>query len=226
MTKLHLKIHAIIFDMDGVITNTMPDHYRSWRTVLEKMGLRVSHYDVYSREGQPGINSVHELFTQYGRAVNSRQAHRILREKESYFKKIVRSRFIDGARTFLKKLHKDKFHLALVTGTSRHEMEQILPASIRKLFAVIVTGSDVHHGKPHPEPYFKSLKALNLKPADVVAIENAPFGIQSAKGAGLACLALETSLPRRYLGQADAVFTSVKELQQCVSFLNADGKSP
>ncbi len=223
--KRKIKLHAIIFDMDGVITNTMPEHYRSWRTVLAKIGVRVSHHDVYSREGQPGMNSVQELFAQYGRAISNQQAHKILREKESYFKKIVRTRFIPGARTFLKKLQKNKFRLALVTGTSRHEMNQILPVSIRKLFSLIVTGNDVHHGKPHPEPYLKTLQKLNLQPSDAVVIENAPFGIQSAKEAGLVCLALETSLPRQYLHRADAVFTSIKELQKHVLFSNANGKS-
>jgi beta-phosphoglucomutase len=85
---------------------------------------------------------------------------------------------------------------------------------------VIVTGNDVKHGKPHPEPYLTSLKNLKMKPSDAVVIENAPFGIRSAKEAGLRCLALETSLPREYLREADAVYSSIKDLQAAVLFLN------
>lgn len=224
MKKLKLGAHAIILDMDGVITNTMPDHFRCWKVILGKIGVPVTHYDVYCREGQPGIHSVRELTAQYGKPLDDRQAHTILKEKEVCFKRIARLRFIAGARTFLKQLHKNNFHLALVTGTSRHEMCRILPASLRRLFTVIVTGSDVRHGKPHPEPYLLSLKKLGLKPGDAVVIENAPFGIQSAKRAGLRCLALETSLPRKYLKQADAVFGSVKELSDSVRFNNLNGK--
>ena len=223
MTKLRLNVHAIILDMDGVITNTMPDHYRSWKVILNKINIPVTHYEVYCREGQRGIHSVRELTAQYGVPVDDRQAREILKEKEVYFKKIVRLRFILGARTFLKRLYKNNFRLALVTGTSRHEMCRILPASLRRLFSVIITGSDVHHGKPHPEPYLQSLKKLKLKATEAVAIENAPFGIQSAKRAGLPCLALETSLPRKYLKEADAVFKSIKELQGNVCFRNANG---
>ncbi len=224
MTKLRLNVRAIILDMDGVITNTMPDHFRSWKVVLNKMGIPVTHYDVYCREGQRGIHSVRELTAQYGAPVDDIRAHKILREKEIYFKRIVRSRFILGARTFLKRLHKKNFRLALVTGTSRHEMCRILPASLRRIFSVIITGSDVHHGKPHPEPYLQSLKKLALRAGDAVVIENAPFGIQSARKAGLACLALETSLPRKYLAEADAVFGSIKELSKGVSFTSLNGK--
>lgn len=85
---------------------------------------------------------------------------------------------------------------------------------------VIVTGNDVKHGKPHPEPYLRSLQRLKIKPKDAVVIENAPFGILSAKQAGMACLALETSLPRKYLTGADAVFGSIRDLQANVVFKN------
>ncbi|MBI5150836.1 MAG: HAD family phosphatase [Candidatus Omnitrophica bacterium] len=220
MPRQSISAQAIIFDMDGVITNTMPDHFHSWKTVLKSIGIPVTYYDVYCREGQQGIRSVKEICVQYGKSVSKHQAHRILREKEILFKKIVRSRFITGARTLVKKLHRDKFRLALVTGTSRHEMERILPRPVRELFEVVVTGNDVHHGKPHPEPYLKSLKKLNVQPARAVVIENAPFGIRSAKKAGLRCLALETSLPRKYLEGADAIFASISELEHRVRFHN------
>ncbi len=225
MKKLQLNVRAVILDMDGVITNTMPDHFRSWKIILNKIDVPVTHYDVYCREGQRGIHSVRELATQYDRPVDGRQAQRILKEKEVYFKRIVRLRFILGARTFVKQLYKNNFRLALVTGTSHHEMCRILPASLRRLFSVIVTGSDVRHGKPHPEPYLKSLKKLKIKTREAVVIENAPFGIRSAKRAGLRCLALETSLPRKYLTEADAVFGSIKELSNGVCFNNINGKA-
>src|SRR3990167_6573916 len=115
MTRIKLNVHAVILDMDGVITNTMPDHFRSWKVILSKIGIPVTHYDVYCREGQRGIHSDRELSQQCGVPVTDNHAHKILREKEIYFKEIVRSRFIIGARTFLKRLHNDKFRLALVT---------------------------------------------------------------------------------------------------------------
>lgn len=218
MSKMNFRVKSVIFDMDGVITNTMPDHYRSWKTILKGEGIPVTYEDVYKREGQPGINSVHELSSEYRVAMDDRKAGEILRKKETLFKKIVKQRFITGARNFLKGLHRQGMRLALVTGTSRHELLKILPEPLRDLFSVIVTGSDVTNGKPHPEPYLKSLRGLQVKASEAVVIENAPFGIQSAKRAGIPCLALETSLPKKYLTEADAVFSSIKDLQSKVSF--------
>ena len=76
-----------------------------------------------------------------------------------------------------------------------------------------VCGCDVQNGKPHPQPYLMALSQLNLRASDALVIENAPFGIASAKAAGLKCVALETSLPKSYLKQADAVFSSYKDLK-------------
>jgi len=219
--RIRLNVKSVIFDMDGVITNTMPDHYRSWKTTLKDEGIHVTYEDIYKREGQPGLSSVQEIFKEYRKGtIDKRGANKILRKKENLFKKIVKTRFITGARKFLKDLHRNDMRLALVTGTSRHELQQILPASVRQLFSVIIAGNDVTHGKPHPEPYLKSLKNLKIKPSEAVVIENAPFGIRSAKRAGLYCLALETSLPKKYLSEADAIFSSIKDLQRRVHFMN------
>ena len=99
-------------------------------------------------------------------------------------------------------------------------MKRILPKYLRDLFSVIVTGDDVKRGKPHPEPYLKALKKLKLKAKDVVVIENAPFGIDSARRARLMCLALSTSLPKTYLKDADFIFPSFKALRSKVSLRN------
>ena len=66
-------LKAVIFDMDGVITNTMPDHYLSWKVILKKEGINISHYDIYSREGQPGAQAVKELFSLYGKVYKKKE---------------------------------------------------------------------------------------------------------------------------------------------------------
>jgi len=204
--KNHFPLHAVIFDMDGVITDTMPYHYRAWHKIFHEEGIPVTKYDVYQREGQKGITSVKELFAAYRKPFSLAKAHDVLDRKERLFKKIVHIRFVPGAKSFIKKLGRNHVALALVTGTSRHEVERILPENLLERFSVIVSGNDVRHGKPHPEPYRKAVKALGASRKSIVVIENAPFGIASAKAAGLKCWAVETSLPAKYLKKADASF--------------------
>lgn len=213
-----IKAKAIIFDMDGVITNTMPDHYRVWKKIFRKHGIVVSRFEVYEREGQKGIDSIDEIFEQHGKPLTTSAARKILRQKERAFRRKAGIRFIPGARQFLKSLHSKQFRLGLVTGTSRKELNQILPEGLRRLFHARITGTDVRDGKPHPEPYLKALQLLHVKPKDAIVIENAPLGIASAKGAGLRCLAIATSLPAKRLKRADRVFRSIKDLKRKVRF--------
>ena len=218
-SKNKLNIKAVIFDMDGVITDTMPYHYQAWKIVFEKIDIHVTHLDIYIREGQTGEKALIEIFEKYEKPYNAEIIASILKNKESTFKRIVKKRFIIGARSFIKNLHKNGFQLGLVTGTAYHELLKILPPHLFNKFDVIVTGTDVKRGKPHPEPYLKALKKLNVKPQDAVVIENAPSGIESAKCAGCLCLALETSLKKQYLLQADYVYQSIKALQHGCQFI-------
>ncbi len=218
---LQLKISALIFDMDGVITDTMPYHCRAWRHIFASQGIKASHEDIYKREGQKGIDSVRELFTEKGKFFTEGIAQQLLEEKEELFKQILKQKFIPGSRRFIKRCVAQGFKLALVTGTSRHEAQRLLPKELWDCFNVTVCGTDVQNGKPHPEPYLKALSLLKVSPKRAVVFENAPFGIRSARAAGLFCLGLETSLPAAYLENADVVFSSFKEIESKVQFIRA-----
>lgn len=207
-----MRFKAVIFDMDGVITDTMPYHFRAWKAVFASCGVKVTHEDIYKREGQKGIESVREIFTEKGVAFTPEIAHRLLKEKEELFKKIFKRRFIRGSRSFIRSLSRYGYRMALVTGTSRHEAEHLVPHELWSRFEVTVCGCEVANGKPHPEPYLTALKKMRLNAKEGVVIENAPFGIRSAKAAGLKCIAIETSLPKAYLKKADKVVVSYKEL--------------
>ena len=211
--------------MDGVITDTMPYHFKAWRSVFASDGIRASHEDVYKREGQKGIDSVRELFSEKNKFYTDVIGKKLLAEKEELFKRIFKRKFIAGSRAFIKKCHAEGFRLALVTGTSRHEAQKLLPDDLWGCFDVTVCGTDVQNGKPHPEPYLKALAKLKLKPKQAVVFENAPFGIRSAKAAGLLCLALETSLPSSYLKGADAIFPSFNAIISKVKFIRHEHTS-
>ena len=214
-----LKTKAVIFDMDGVITDTMPFHFKAWEKIFKKEGLNVSRREIYLREGQPGNITIKEIFRDRGLELTPDVLSRILLSKEEKFKKTFCRRFIRGSRPFIHKLKKEGFLLALVTGTARHEVKKILPKKLMSLFNASITGDEVKHGKPDPEPYLIALKKLGIRSIEAIVLENAPFGILSAKNASLRCIALETSLPRRYLKGADYIFSSYKRLLKEVEFV-------
>jgi len=99
---------------------------------------------------------------------------------------------MEGASGLLVDLKKEGYKMALVTGTARREVGHILPTDLLKLFDYTLTGDEVKAGKPDPEPYTRALEALELSSQEAVVIENAPFGITSAKRAGIYCIAVCT----------------------------------
>lgn len=204
--------------MDGVITDTMPYHYRAWKKVYADHGMSLSEKEVYLREGQPGSKMIREIFQERGRAYDEKLAKEMLAQKEQIFNKIVRSVFVPGSRAFLRFLHSRGIRTALVTGTARAETLRILPQEVLAKFDVIVTGDEVEHGKPNPEPFLKSLGKLKLQSAEAVVVENAPFGILSAKKAHMTCIALQAYLDRSYLKGADFVFSSYADLRRNLDF--------
>ncbi len=74
----------------------------------------------------------------------------------------------------------------------------------------------VNKGKPNPEPYLKAVKELNVSKEDCIVIENAPAGITSAKGAGLTCFAVQTSLSEEYLQDADRIFQDIDDVSKFI----------
>ncbi|MDP8259895.1 MAG: HAD family phosphatase [Candidatus Gygaella obscura] len=218
--KKIIRTRAVIFDMDGVITDTMPYHFIAWCSAMRGFGIKFDCNDIYRREGQPGRDTLNDVSNEYSLNISQKIKRDILNNKETLFKKIVRRKFIKGSLPFLRSLKKKGLLLGLVTGTARHEVKKILHKNIYGLFDCIVTGDEVARGKPNPMPFITALKKLRITKKDAFVIENAPFGISAAKRAGLFCVALETSLGRRYLKEADMVFKSFNQLQRSLTINN------
>ncbi len=205
MKKLPFLPRAILFDMDGVIVDSMPYHFIAWYEALRPYGVRVSCFDVYSREGERWDKSLTSFLGLHGIRPDASTLNKISVLRRHIFKKYFKRFIFKGAAEFLSCLRAKGYFLGLVSGTPTHEIKRILPLRIRSNFDVVIAGNNVKHGKPHPEPYLKAARALGVRPRDCVVVENAPLGIRSAKKAGMYCIAITTSLPRPYLKAADIV---------------------
>ncbi len=199
------KIRAVIFDMDGVIVDSMPYHYLAWYEALRPYGVRVTCFDLYSKEGEKWEKSTAYFLKRSGLVPTKRLLAGVLARKKRIFRKYFKRHIFKGAEEILRMLKKEGYAIALVTGSSEGQARTMLPRRIYRRFDHVVAGDHVKMGKPHPEPYLKAAGALDVDPSECLVVENAPFGIESAKRAGMRCVAISTSLPRGYLGKADAI---------------------
>ena len=206
------KPKAVIFDMDGVIIDSMPYHFLAWYEALRPLGIRVSCFDVYSKEGENWRKTLKEFLERARIKPTEKILKGIFARRKKIFKKNFKRFIFKGAKEVLLCLKKKGYLLGLVTGTPSKEVKKILPTAIYRLFDCIVAGDDVKKGKPHPEPYLKAAKLMGFEPRECVVIENAPFGVESAKKAGMFCVAITSGLTREYLRGADVIVDDLADM--------------
>ena len=213
MKKNYLdKVQSILFDMDGVIVDSMIHHAQSWQSVLSEYGIEINENDIYKREGMTGLKSVKEIFYDYNKVIpQDIEINKLIEKKHKIFEKLEIKIFpqILQLLTLLKKENKS---IALVTGSLKRSVDYMLPEKIISYFDIIVTADDVDRGKPDPEPYERAMEGLSASSNNSLVIENAPMGILSAKNANLCCFAIETTLPVEYLKSADLIFKNHTDL--------------
>lgn len=206
------KINTIIFDMDGVVADGMPYHIRSWREALATVDISVTDLEIYLIEGMTGRETINKFKNKYNKSLSDESSEKVLNLKRKIFNDIFTVELMKGTKELLLELYRLNYKLALVTGTRMEVVKRVLQMGLNDVFKVIITGEMVNKGKPDPEPYLKAVNELKADKEDCLVIENAPAGISSAKGAGLRCFAVQTSLPEEYLTDADKIFESIDEL--------------
>jgi len=212
MKKLKTRPQAIIFDMDGVIVDSMPYHFIAWYEALRPWGVRVSCFEVYAQEGERWETTLKGLLKREKIKPTQKVLSAIFTLRQKIFKRYFKRYIFHGAYELLVDLRKQGFILGLVTGSPLNEIKRILPVKLLRLFTAVVAGNQVKNGKPHPEPYLRAARLLELAPKACLVIENAPFGIISAKQAGMPCIAVSTSLPKEYLAGADIVVSQLNQI--------------
>jgi HAD superfamily hydrolase (TIGR01509 family) len=192
---------AVIFDMDGVLINSEPLHFRATQQILKAYGVTMTEADYFSRYIAYSDWEIMELLLP---DPSLRPA--AAEAKSRRYLELVRSgipAFPDGLNLLGRT---GDWRVGLATGSMRHEAELALGSlGIRSRFQTIVTREDCANGKPHPEPFLRAAEGLGLPPHRCVVVEDAPGGIQAAKAAGMQCVAVTHSCPKRSLQEADLV---------------------
>lgn len=205
------KFKAVLFDMDGILVDSMPYHFISWFETMRKYNIRVTPFEIYGKEGEKSELCVEYFFKKAKRKITKEKIKKITRERAEKFNEYFKPYIFAGVEEIIRGLKKQGYKTAVVTGSAKADAVKILPAKIYNLFDVIVSSDIVKIGKPHPEPYLKAAELLNLQPAQCMVIENAPHGIKAAKAAEMYCVAVTTSLPEQYLRQADKICSNISE---------------
>ena len=176
---------ALIFDLDGVIVNSMPVHERAWREYLGSVGIDAS--DIPSRMHGRRNDEIVRDFVGDEVELDTVIAHGVA--KERLFRDLLRADLhqylVPGIEEWLE--HISGAPVALATNAERANIDFILDgvSGLRRHFDVIVDGSEVVRPKPAPDVYLRAAELLNIPPRNCVVFEDSPVGVAAARTAGM-----------------------------------------
>ncbi|MBL7190461.1 HAD family phosphatase [bacterium] len=208
---------AALFDLDGVLIDSMPAHVRAWKQVLSEYGMEVDENEIKLREGEKAQFSAGDITRKHNLRLTEPQIKSLVARKRDIYRADAPSGMVEGASQLLRRLKKNGYKLALVTGSILENIRKVIDEDELALFDIIITSDIVENSKPHPEPFLKAAAGLNLPPSDCLVIENAPKGIHSAKTAGMTVIAITSTLSKDYLIEADYIMGDFIEI---ANFLN------
>lgn len=195
MNQKEIRLKAVLFDMDGVLFNSMPYHTEAWHKVMQAHGLDLSREEAYLHEGRTGAGTINIVSQrQLGRDATAEEIENIYREKSEEFNKFPEPEPMQGAWELLQKIKAAGLTPMVVTGSGQLSLLDKLKHSFPDMFhrELMVTAFDVKHGKPNPEPYLMALEKGGFKANEAVVIENAPLGVQAGVAAGIFTIAVNT----------------------------------
>lgn len=209
--NINFQNKHFFFDFDGVISQSPYTLFKAWKFAFHKVvKVDIKKEEYYLLEGI-GVQKTAEIL---GSKHNIEPSYyqSIIKIKDNYFRKEYTFNVFKGTYKIINILKNNRRKIALVTGAEKYRILESVPKNFLDQFDILVTSDDVVNSKPNPEPYLKAAKLLNVKEKDCIVVENAPLGIQSAKNAGMFVVALETTLPKRYLLEADLILESIVDL--------------
>ena len=213
-------IKAVLFDFDGVMSDTFPYHFQAWQKTFNKQGIEPIAEIIRKNEGSPAFKIAQAVAREKGVVLDDEQARTIADEKNALFRKISKAQPYPQIKSILELIDKMGGKSALVTGTALQNVHKVLPPLIIDHLSTIVTDKDTRRGKPFPDPYLKAIEQLDLSPRECLVVENAPLGITAALQSKAHCVALKTTLPKEDLLDADWIFDNHTELLEFIRFLD------
>jgi HAD superfamily hydrolase (TIGR01509 family) len=190
-----IRLKAVLFDMDGVLFNSMPNHAMAWHQTMTKFGFNLSYEEAYLHEGRTGASTINIVSQrERGHDATPEEIEAIYRAKTEAFNRCPKAERMPGAYEVLCKIKGEGLTAMVVTGSGQESLLDRLNHNFPGIFRreLMVTAHDVKYGKPNPEPYLMALEKAGVKPEEALVVENAPLGVKAGVAAGIFTVAVNT----------------------------------
>ena len=189
-----MKVRALIFDMDGTMIDSMPAHARSWEVFTRRHNIAMGVDEVLEKTtGRTGVECIRVLM---GDDVPDDEALALIGEKEALYRGFFAEDFraVPGFAAFARRAGQLGLKLAVATAGDRDNIASALERlRLERRPEVIVGGDEGIAGKPKPDLFLEAARRLGVPPAQCIVFEDAPFGIEAARRAGMRAVAICTT---------------------------------
>ncbi len=182
-------VHAIIFDLDGVIVDSHPIHKKAWRRFLSGLGRKVTDKELdFVLDGRKR----EDILSYFLGELTAEQVRNYGHEKDLLFRQeVLAINVCEGLRELLPELERDGIRMAVASSGSKGRVHFVLEhVGLKDFFSVVITGDEVTRGKPDPTIFLRAAERLAVPPERTLVVEDAVSGVRAAKTAGMRCLGI------------------------------------
>ncbi len=217
MTVQTLKTEALIFDMDGTMINSMPYHAQSWIAFTQNHGIQIDVPDLMARTtGRTGAECMRELFQ---REMEEAECWRLIHEKEEIYRELFAPVFseVAGFKAFAATARGQGLKVGVGTAGDKHNIAFAFShLKMEPVPHAVVGGDEGLPGKPEPAIFLEAARRMKTRAEACIVFEDAPFGIEAARRAGMRAVALcTTHSPAELAGPH--VIASVRDYHELMS---------
>ena len=200
---------AVLFDMDGVLYDSMPNHAQCWQESMAEFGIHMTADDAYAYEGMRGVETIKIMVRQQqGREISEDEAQKMYDEKTRLFGLLPKAPIMPGIIDLMSRIKESGVRICVVTGSGQRPLLRRLVNDFGDFIDAdhIVSAYDVKRGKPQPDPYLKGMaKTGCTHPWEAIVVENAPLGVQAGAAADIFTVAVNSGpLPDETLASSGA----------------------
>ena len=208
-------LKAIIFDLDGVITDTAEYHFLAWKALSEELGIPFTREFNEELKGISRMESLEKILAFGGKQneLTNQEKETLAARKNSHYRRLIEeitpNDILPGIREFITAIKQNGIKIGLAS-VSKNAFTVMNRLGLVSEFDTMVDAATIQNGKPDPEIFLRAAEQLGIDPATCIGIEDAEAGVAAIKAAGMFAVGIGDE---NRLAQADLIYHSTTELR-------------
>ncbi|MEO3677829.1 beta-phosphoglucomutase [Rheinheimera fenheensis] len=207
-----MSCQAVIFDLDGVLTDTAIYHFYAWKALADELGIHFTEQDNEQLKGVDRLGSLRWILQQGGLTLSGAEEARLMQQKNAHYLKLIDhitpDNLYPGVAALFAELKQRAIKIGLASA-SKNAAFVVERLGIAAQFDYIADANQVVNSKPDPEVFLLAAKGLGVPPKHCIGVEDALAGIEAINRAGMKAIGIGDA---KVLNRAIRVYSSVKAI--------------